>query len=67
MEFIDSSSVEALGYDAAAQELHVLFKTGKTYVYFEVEEFRYQELRMADSKGSYFNREVKTRYRYEEQ
>lgn len=65
MQYVDSSNVEAVGYDAASQELHVQFTNGALYVYFDVEEFRHQELMMADSAGSYLNREIKPRYRYE--
>jgi hypothetical protein len=38
MIFVDSSNVEAIGYDTQSQELHVRFlKSGETYVYYAVE------------------------------
>ena len=65
MEYVDSSNIEAIGYEAEARELHVRFlKTGATYVYSEVDELVFQELMQADSKGSYLNRRIKGNYTY---
>ena len=65
MVFVTSSNIEAIGYDAASQELHVLFvKTGITYVYYAVEEWRFQELMQADSKGTYLNANIKPNYQF---
>jgi len=66
MHFVDSSNVEAIGYDAATQELHVQFlKSGETYVYYGVEEWVFQEFMQADSKGTYLNINIKGRYQYD--
>lgn len=63
MTYVDSSNIEAIGYDTAASELHVRFlKSGETYVYYAVEEWRFQELIQADSKGRYLNSEIKPNY-----
>jgi hypothetical protein len=63
MTYVDSSNIEAIGYDVAALELHVRFlKSGETYVYYAVEEWRYQEFMQADSKGKYLNAEIKPNY-----
>jgi len=65
MIFVDSSSVEAIGHDSGSLELHVRFlKSGETYVYYGVEEWRYQELMQSDSKGSYLNNNIKPNYQY---
>lgn len=65
MIFVDSSNVEAIGYDAATQELHVRFvKSGETYVYYGVEEWLYQEFMQSDSKGSFLNTRIKPNYQY---
>ena len=65
MIFVQSSNVEAVGYDAATMELHVQFaKSGLIYVYYSVEEWRFQELMRADSKGSYLNANIKPNYQY---
>jgi len=63
MIFVDSSNIEAVGYDADAQELHVRFlKSGQTYVYYAVEEWVFQEFLQADSKGSFLSTRIKPHY-----
>ena len=65
MHYVDSSNVEAIGYDPGTQELHVRFLgSGETYVYFGVEEWVFHELMHADSKGAYLNTSIKGRYDY---
>jgi len=64
MQYVDSSNVEAIGYDPAASEVHVRFLTGDTYVYHGVPEDIYNELLAAPSKGSYLNRIIKGTYDY---
>jgi hypothetical protein len=65
MAFVDSSSIEAIGYDHGAQELYVRFlKSGETYVYYDVEEWVFQEFMHTDSKGRYLNSAIKGRYQY---
>ena len=60
MRFVDSSSVEAIGYDPDAQELYVRFlQSGQTYVYYGVEEWVFQEFLQADSKGAYLNTNIR--------
>jgi len=63
MIFVDSSNIEAIGYDTGTLELHVRFlKSGETYVYYAVEEWRHQELMQAGSKGAYLNANIKPHY-----
>lgn len=65
MHFVDSTNIEAIGYDAAVQELHVRFlKSGQTYVYYDVEAWVFEELMQADSKGVYLHMNIKGRYGY---
>jgi KTSC domain-containing protein len=65
MIFVDSKNIEAIGYDVGTLELHVRFlKSGETYVYYGVEEWRYQEFQQADSKGQYLNANIKPNYQY---
>ncbi len=68
MQFVDSSNIEAIGYDSEAQELHVRFlKSGDTYVYSDVNLAVFDELMLAESKGSYLNRRIKGNYQYRKQ
>ena len=65
MHYVDSTSIEALGYDPGNQELYVQFlQSGETYVYYDVEEWAFQEFVQADSKGIHFNANIKPRYQY---
>ncbi len=64
MHLVDSSNIEAIGYDPAARELHVRFLHGDTYAYHGVPEDVYDELMAAPSKGSYLNRVIKGNYGY---
>lgn len=65
MHYIDSSNIEAIGYDPAMQELHVRFlKSGETYAYYNVEEWVFDEMMQADSKGAYLGANIKGRYEY---
>lgn len=63
MMFVDSTSVEAIGYDTGSRELHVRFVgKGETYVYYDVEEWEFEEFKRADSKGIYLNKNIKPRH-----
>lgn len=59
MEFVTSRNIEAVGYDDNNRELYVRFlKSGQTYVYGEVDKYVFDEFRMADSKGVFFNTRI---------
>lgn len=62
---VDSSNIELVGHDPDGQELHVQFLDGSTYVYADVDEETFQELRDAASVGSYFNRVIKPSHSYQ--
>ena len=67
MNYVDSSNIEAIGYDADAQELHVRFLSGVTYIYHGVPQEIYDNLMAAPSHGSYLNREIKGVFDYTKQ
>ena len=65
MIFVDSTTIEAIGYDSASRELHVRFvKSGETYVYYDVDEWEFEEFKGADSKGIFLNTNIKSRHSY---
>lgn len=65
MHLVDSSNVEAIGYDTDTQQLHVRFlKSGATYAYYNVEEWVFNEFRQAESKGEFLNDHIKEVYDY---
>lgn len=67
MIYVDSSNIEAIGYDDDAQELHVQFTSGGHYIYHDVPRQIFDDLMNAPSKGSFLNREVKNVYRFTKQ
>ncbi len=68
MRYVDSSNIEAIGYDPDSQELYVRFlNSGETYLYYDVEEWVFQEFLQADSKGTYFHANIKVRYQFSKQ
>lgn len=50
---VDSSMIQAVGYDPETQILEVLFNSGQTYHYEGVPPKVHKELMEADSKGRY--------------
>ena len=65
MHYVDSSNIEAIGYDIDTHQLHVRFsKSGAAYVYYGVEEWRFDEFQQAESKGKYLSANIKGAYDY---
>lgn len=63
MHFVDSSNVESIGFDPDTCELHVSFLgNGRTYVYFNVEQWVFDEFMQSDSKGIFLNQRIKNIY-----
>jgi hypothetical protein len=63
MEYVNSSNVESIGYDAETSELHVRYLASPpTYVYQGVPQAVYDQLMIAPSKGSFIARQVKNVY-----
>lgn len=67
MTYVDSSNIEAVGYDEEAQEMHVQFLNGGYYIYHGVPRQTFDGMMSAPSKGSFLNREVKNVYSYTKQ
>ncbi len=64
LEPVDSSALDAAGYDAERRELHVAYKGGRAYVYLDVPPETYEAFLRAPSKGTFVNAEVKPRHRF---
>ena len=60
---LDSSAIEAVGYDRNEQTLDVRFRAGHSYRYSRVPEFVYRELSNAESAGAFWNA-VKDQFEY---
>ena len=63
---VESSNIEAVGYDQEEQELIIEFKSGRTYIYFDVPFDVYTGLMDAESKGKYFHKNIRNIYEYQE-
>jgi hypothetical protein len=59
MQHVNSSNVEAVGYDPVEREIYVRFLSGRTYAYGDADEATFEDLRTAASVGSYLNRVLK--------
>ena len=61
---VESSNVARVGYDSDAHTLHVEFKNGNAYQYFDVPKTVYEGILNAGSIGQYLNQVIKGSYRY---
>ena len=64
-QLVPSTSIRSIGYDQSSSALEIEFHDSGAYRYFDVPEFLYQGLLLAKSKGSFFNRRLAGRYRFE--
>jgi hypothetical protein len=62
---VESSVFWAAGYAEDQSWLYLLFRSGEVYRYFDVPRRQYEELLGAASKGRYFGRHMRGRFRYE--
>lgn len=60
----DSTNIESVAYDKDDQMLLVRFHSGTEYAYFNVPEDKYQSLLESESKGKFFNTEIKKDFEY---
>lgn len=61
---VASTNLRAIGYDTETQDLEVHFENGLKYRYRLVPAAVFDGLLNAPSKGQYFNRTIKDRYRF---
>lgn len=59
---VESTSLESIGYDSTERKLEVEFKHGAIYEYVEVPAEVFDAFLAADSKGSFFNSDIKNSY-----
>jgi hypothetical protein len=61
-----STAIRSLFYDPAKSELWVTFVTGRRYVYADVPPGVFEAFKTAESRGGFFNHEIRDRYDYRE-
>jgi len=59
-----SSVIRAFAYDPPTRTLAVTFTSGRRYRYHEVPSETHEAMRAAFSKGEFFNKEIRDRFRY---
>jgi hypothetical protein len=59
-----STVIETINYNAEEQKLMVSYVSGQTYVYEEVPEKVYKELKASRVKGRYLHFFIKDKYRF---
>jgi hypothetical protein len=64
MSPVSSSNLSAVGYDEHEKWLVVEFKDGGMYRYLQVPAPIFQAFMDAPSKGAYFSRSIKDRFRF---
>ena len=62
---VSSSNISELGYDRENQVAYVKFLNNTIYIYKEVPEAEFENLKNASSVGSYLNKNFKNVYAYE--
>jgi hypothetical protein len=60
---VRSSSIYAVGYDATERTLEIEFRPGEIYQYYPVPADVYEDFMAAESKGKFFEREIRDSYR----
>jgi hypothetical protein len=60
-----STCISQLAYDYKNRFLLVEFKGGRRYVYFDVTEWQFRQLRHAPSPGKRLEKSIKPRYAYQ--
>jgi hypothetical protein len=61
LTYVDSKSLDQIGFDEDAREAHVIFKGGRHYVYSDVSIETWKQFRIASSKGTFVNEEFKAK------
>jgi hypothetical protein len=60
LAYVDSSTVDQVGYDEEQLELHVIFKSGgRHYIYSDIPENVYQDFINSPSKGQFVHEVLK--------
>lgn len=59
---VQSSNIAAAGYNAATKTMDVQFKNGSRYSYADVPQDVFDDFLSADSKGQFFNTNIKSRF-----
>jgi hypothetical protein len=59
-----STVIRTFEYDAAKRELLIVFQSGRRYVYLEVPQETFNDMRASFSKGDFFNARIREHFRF---
>ena len=62
---VESSTMVSVGYEGKGRILEIEFTSGAVYQYLDVPARVHKELMQAESKGRYFNSEIRDTYNYQ--
>ena len=63
---MSSTAIRRIMYDPIDRELWITFVSGRQYVYFDVPPEKFSAFSHAESRGGFFNREIRDHYGYRE-
>lgn len=63
-EKVESSRIAAIGYEATTRTLEIAFTNGHVYQYFGVPTSVHQALMLSESKGKFFNDNIRDAYEF---
>jgi hypothetical protein len=63
-EAVESATMKSVGYESKSRILEIEFQSGVVYQYLDVPKRVHEALRGAESKGQYFNGEIRDEYAF---
>jgi hypothetical protein len=66
IEHVSSTAIRDVQYDDEARSLAITFVSGRTYIYEDVPPSVVAEFIVAESKGAYFNQNVRDQFEFRE-
>jgi hypothetical protein len=63
-EAVHSTTMKSVGYERKSQVLEIEFRSGAVYQYLDVPKSVHEGLTRAESKGRYFNEEIRDDYAF---
>jgi hypothetical protein len=63
-EAVKSTTLKSVGYESKSRILEIGFQSGVVYQYLDVPKRVHEALRRAESKGRYFNGEIRDEYAF---
>ncbi len=59
-----STAIRSFRYDPARRELGIVFQSGRRYTYLDVPATTYAAMKVAFSKGEFFNRHIRDKFTF---